>query len=124
MLGLAGVGVIVLAATISDYTNRVDSIVTETLYPAICAVRDRSELLAESFVKSNRLALMWGMPFGIGLAMFAPDLVEFVLGSRWRPGVTLIRPLVQSPPSATSASIGTPSIGLAARPVHWASPQA
>jgi O-antigen/teichoic acid export membrane protein len=91
VLGLAGVGFIVLAATISDYTNRVDAIVTETLYPAICAVRDRTEILAESFVKSNRLALMWGMPFGIGLALFAPDLVEFVLGSRWRPGVTLIQ---------------------------------
>jgi O-antigen/teichoic acid export membrane protein len=91
VLGLAGVGVIVLAATISDYTNRVDAIVTETLYPALCAVRDRIDLLEESFVKSNRLALMWGVPFGIGLTLFAPDVVDFVLGTRWRPGVTLIQ---------------------------------
>ena len=91
VVGLAGIGVIVLAGTISDYTNRVDAIVTETLYPAICAVRDRTDLLLESFVKSNRLALMWGVPFGLGLTLFAPDLVDFVLGARWRPGVRLLQ---------------------------------
>jgi O-antigen/teichoic acid export membrane protein len=91
VLGIGAVGVIVLAGSISDYTNRVDAIVTETLYPAICAVRDRLDLLLETFVKSNRLALMWGVPFGVGLALFAPDLVRFVLGERWRPAVTLIQ---------------------------------
>jgi O-antigen/teichoic acid export membrane protein len=90
-LGLAAVGAITLASSVSDYTNRVDQIVTQTLYPAICAVRDRRDALFESFVKSNRLALMWGMPFGIGLALFAPDLVRFGLGQRWEPAVTLLQ---------------------------------
>jgi O-antigen/teichoic acid export membrane protein len=91
VLGLAAVGVIVLAGSISDYTNRVDAIVTETLYPSICAVRDRADLMLESFVKSNRLALMWGVPFGIGLALFAPDLVNLGIGGRWRSGIHLIQ---------------------------------
>jgi len=91
VLGLAAVGVIVLASAISDYANRVDAILTETLYPTICAVRDRADLMLEAFVKSNRLALMWGVPFGVGLALFAPDLVDFVLGVRWRPGVALLQ---------------------------------
>lgn len=91
VVGLAGVGAISLASSISIYTQRLDSILTETLYPAICAVRDRADLLYESFVKSNRLALMWGMPFGVGLALFAPDLVAHVLGDRWRPATGLIQ---------------------------------
>jgi O-antigen/teichoic acid export membrane protein len=91
VVGLAGVGAIALAATISQYAQRVDGIVTGTLYPAICAVRDRTDLLYESFVKSNRLALMWGLPFGLGLALFAPDLVEFAIGERWRPAVVVIQ---------------------------------
>jgi O-antigen/teichoic acid export membrane protein len=90
-LGLAGAGAIALAASIVVYTDRVDAIVTQALYPAVCAVRDRTELLYEAFVKSNRLALMWGVPFGVGIALFAPDLVEFVLGERWRPAATLMQ---------------------------------
>jgi O-antigen/teichoic acid export membrane protein len=90
-LGLAGAGAIALASSISMYTDRVDGIVTQTLYPAICAVKDRTELLFESFVKSNRLALMWGFPFGVGLALFAPDLVDYVLSDRWRPAVGLMQ---------------------------------
>ncbi|MDQ6914863.1 MAG: oligosaccharide flippase family protein [Actinomycetota bacterium] len=89
--GIAGAGIIVLAASISNYANRVDEVVTQTLYPAICAVRDRVDLLFEAFAKSNRLALMWGLPFGVGLALFGEDLVRFGLGEQWRPGVGLIQ---------------------------------
>jgi PST family polysaccharide transporter len=89
--GLAGAGIIVLSASISNYVNRVDDVVTQTIYPAICAVRDRADVLLETFVKSNRLALMWGLPFGIGLALFAADLVDFGLGDQWKDGVILIQ---------------------------------
>jgi len=91
VVGLAGVGAIGLASTIARFTERVDQIVTQTIYPAVCAVRDRADLLFEAFTKSNRLALMWGMPFGVGLAVFAPDLVEFVLGEKWRVATGLIQ---------------------------------
>lgn len=33
------------------------------------------------------------MPFGVGLALFAPDLVEFVLGERWQPATVLLQGL-------------------------------
>ena len=89
--GLAGAGAITLAALVSQYADRIDGIITGTLYPAICAVRDRSDLLFESFVKSNRLTLIWGVPFGVGLSLFASDLVEHVLGEHWRPAVVLLQ---------------------------------
>jgi O-antigen/teichoic acid export membrane protein len=91
VVGLAGVGAIALAVTVAQFAHRVDEVVTGTLYPAICRVRDRTDLLLESFVKSNRLALMWGMPFGVALALFAPDIVEFGIGERWEPAVGLIQ---------------------------------
>lgn len=91
-LGLAGAGVLTLAANISSFTQRVDFVVTGTLYPAICATADRLDVLRESFLKSNRLALMWAMPFGVGLTLFADDLVEFVLGpARWGDAVVLLQ---------------------------------
>jgi O-antigen/teichoic acid export membrane protein len=90
-VGIAGVGAIGLAASITAFSNGVDNIVTQTLYPAICAVRNRGDLMVETFVKSNRLALMWGMPFGLGLALFAPDLVHFVIGDRWHSAVFVLQ---------------------------------
>jgi len=89
-LDLAGVGAITLATTIALYVDRVDEVVTQTLYPAICAVADRADLLFETFVKSNRLALMWGVPFGVGVALFARDLVHFGIGERWAFAIDLI----------------------------------
>jgi len=90
-VGLAGVGAMTLAVTISQFAQRVDDIVTTTIYPAICTVKDRTDLLFESFVKSNRLALMWGVPFGVGVALFAPDLVAYGIGDRWEPAITVIQ---------------------------------
>lgn len=90
-LGLAGAGAITLASTIVQYADRVDQIVTQTMYPAITAVKDRADLLFESFVKSNRLALMWGAPFGIAVALFAGDIVHFVLGDKWSGAIGLLQ---------------------------------
>jgi O-antigen/teichoic acid export membrane protein len=90
-VGLAGVGAIGLGAAIIQFADGVDAIVTQALYPAVCAVRHRTELLFEAFVKSNRLALMWGVPFGLGLTLFASDLVHFVIGDRWEPAIVILQ---------------------------------
>lgn len=90
-LGLAGAGVIQLAGTIGTYTDRVDAVITEALYPAICRVKDRVDVLYEAFVKSNRLDLMWGVPFGVAVTLYAPDLVHFVIGEKWESGLVLIQ---------------------------------
>jgi O-antigen/teichoic acid export membrane protein len=90
-LGLAGAGAITFASSITQYVDRVDQVVTQTMYPAICAVADRTELLFEAFVKSNRLALMWGAPLGFGLALFAHDLVHYVFGEKWRLAIVLLQ---------------------------------
>jgi O-antigen/teichoic acid export membrane protein len=90
-LGIEAVGAITLAASVSQFSDRVDQIVTGTIYPAICAVADRTALLHESFVKSNRLGLMWAVPFGLGITLFAHDLVHFGIGDRWLPAVVLLQ---------------------------------
>jgi PST family polysaccharide transporter len=92
-LGIAAAGVIALAGNFVAYTDNVDRIVTATIYPAICRVRDRGELLLEAFVKSNRLTLMWGMPFGVAVSLFGADLVHFVLGERWNDAILLLQVL-------------------------------
>ena len=90
-VGLAGIGAMSLASTIRQYTEFADGIISGTMYPAICAVKDRRDLLFESFVKSNRLALMWGVPVGVGVAVFADDLIHFILGGEWGFAVLLFQ---------------------------------
>jgi O-antigen/teichoic acid export membrane protein len=88
-VGLAGLGAIGLATSYAAFTDRVDGIVSQTIYPAVCRVADKRERLAEVFVKSNRVALMWAMPFGAGLALFGGDLVHYLLGDEWESAVGL-----------------------------------
>lgn len=90
-LGLAAVGSIALASSITQFTTKVDDLVGTTLYPAICAIQDRLDLLRESFVKTNRLALMWAMPFGAAVALFAGDLVHFGIGEKWHSAIILLQ---------------------------------
>jgi O-antigen/teichoic acid export membrane protein len=92
-IGVAGLGAFTLAGNLVQFTDQADTIVTATLYPAICAVKDRRALLSEIFVKSNRVSLMWAVPFGIGLTLFAPDLVRFAFGQRWVPAVGVLQVL-------------------------------
>ena len=90
-LGVRAVGAFTLATNISQFTTRVDDIVTQTVYPVVCAVKDRRDLLFEAFSKSNRIALLWAMPAGVALALFAEDLVPAVLGEKWRFAVPVIQ---------------------------------
>jgi O-antigen/teichoic acid export membrane protein len=90
VLGLTAVAGIALATTISQFTNHVESLLTQSMYPAICRVKDRRELLWEAFWKSNRLALLWAAPLGVAAALFAGDFVHHVIGEKWRFAVPLI----------------------------------
>jgi O-antigen/teichoic acid export membrane protein len=89
-LGVVAVAGLTLATNITLFTQRVDHIITQTLYPAICAVKDRPQLLFESFWKSNRLALLWAAPFGAAAALFIGDFVHWVIGEKWRFAVPLV----------------------------------
>lgn len=90
-LGLAGLGAFTLVGNLVQFTDQADSIVTETLYPAVCAVRDRVALLTEIFIKSNRLSLMWAVPFGVGMTLFGGDLVRYGIGAQWLPAVPVLQ---------------------------------
>ena len=90
-LGAASIGAVTLASQMTQYTKHVDDIVTHALYPAICAAKDRADVLFEAFSKSNRLALLWGFPLGIAAIFFAEPAVHLILGPDW----SLVVPLIQ-----------------------------
>jgi len=91
--GLAAAGFITLAFTLTRYADRADQIVATTIYPAICAVVDRPDAQRRIFVAASRLTLIWALPFCGALILFAPDLVQLLLGDEWEPAVLLIQGL-------------------------------
>jgi lipopolysaccharide exporter len=88
-IGIAGIGAMALANSVRTYTEFADGIISSSMYPAIAAVKEQRRTLHESFVKSNRLALMWGFPVGVGVAVFAGDLVHYLFGERWHFAIPL-----------------------------------
>ena len=91
--GLAAAGFITLAFTLTRYADRADQIVATTIYPAICAVVDQPDTQRRIFLAASRLTLIWALPFCGALILFAPDLVDLVLGGEWEPAVLLIQGL-------------------------------
>jgi PST family polysaccharide transporter len=91
--GLAAAGFITLAVTLTRYIDRADQIVTATIYPAICAIQGQRRALQEMYLKSNRATLLWVLPYAVGVVLFAPDLVHFILGRKWEPAVVLLQGL-------------------------------
>ena len=91
--GLAAAGYVTLAATLTRYADRADQIVATTIYPAICAVQDRPATQRELFVKSSRVTMLWALPFCAALVLFAPALVDGVLGREWAPAVLVVQGL-------------------------------
>ena len=89
-LGLAAVGAIGLAGSLARFSTGIETLINRTLYAPICAAQDRIDVLREVFEKSNRIGLMWAAPFGLGLTIFAADIVD-VLGEDWR----LAEPLLE-----------------------------
>jgi O-antigen/teichoic acid export membrane protein len=91
--GLEGAGFLALALTLTRYADRADQVISPAIYPAICAVRDRRGTLEQIFSAASRSAAIWALGLGALFVLFAPDLVHFVLGSKWDGAIVLLQGL-------------------------------
>ena len=91
--GLTAAGFLVLAVAFTRYADRAEQVISPTVYPVVCAIRDRTHALEELFTSAVRAAAIWSLGFGTLLVLFAPDLVEFVLGDDWDGATVLLQGL-------------------------------
>ncbi|HEX8067346.1 MAG TPA: oligosaccharide flippase family protein [Thermoleophilaceae bacterium] len=91
--GLAAAGFVSLAVGLTRYADRAEHVVSPAIYPAICAVRDRTRTLEELFTAAARATAVWSLGFGALLVLFAPDVVDFLLGDEWAGAVVLLQGL-------------------------------
>ena len=91
--GLAATGFLALAVGLTRYADRADQVISPTVYPVVCAVRDRMATLEELFTAAVRAASIWSLGFGALLVLFAPDLVHHLLGDEWEGATVLLQGL-------------------------------
>jgi O-antigen/teichoic acid export membrane protein len=91
--GLLATGYLALAVGLTRYADRADQIISPAIYPAICAVPDRTATLERLFTISTRMAATWSLGLGALFVLFAPDLVNFFLTDSWQPAVVLLQGL-------------------------------
>ena len=91
--GLTAAGFLVLAVAFTRYADRAEHVISPTVYPVVCAVRDRVSALEELFTAAVRAAAIWSLGFGTALVLFGPDLVDFLLGDVWEGATVLLQGL-------------------------------
>ena len=91
--GLAAAGFLALAVGLTRYADRADQVISPTVYPVVCAVRDRVRTLEELFTTAVRAAAIWSLGFGSLLVLFAPDIVDHLLGDEWGGATVLLQGL-------------------------------
>ena len=91
VLGISALGFFSLAQAIASQAIRVDALLADTIFPALCRIQDDIENQRRAFVLTNRVTALWAGVIGFGLAVFAGDLVRILLGHRWLPSIFLFR---------------------------------
>jgi O-antigen/teichoic acid export membrane protein len=94
-LGAASLGAYSIAYTIMLVPyNQVASPVQEVLFPAMSRMQDDLPRMAAGWLRSNRLIACISLPALVGVAVIAPDLVDVVLGAKWRVATPVIQILI------------------------------
>lgn len=62
----------------------VETVLAQTMFPVFCRLRDSDHLLRAAFSKASRISMFWIAAASVGVALFAPDVVRYVLTERWR----------------------------------------
>ena len=90
-LGMAALGHYTRAtalASLSDYPGRV---LGGVLFPAMAQRHDRSDRLAPVYLHGVEMTAFLALPFGLMLAVCAPEIVALVLGAQWDAAVPAVR---------------------------------
>jgi len=89
-LGLAVLGYMNMAVGLGDRIDRAEQILGSVMFPVLSRTRDEGRL-RKGYELTQKTVLIWAVPAGLGLAVFAPDVVRVVLSPKWTPIVPLLR---------------------------------
>lgn len=90
-LGIAALGFFSVAQSMGNRALVVDTIVGQTIFPALCRAQDDAVGQRRAFAATNRVTAMWSATVGLAIAVFAEDVIRIILGAKWAPAEFLFQ---------------------------------
>ena len=90
VLGLATVGYVHLAQSLTARLNQANDATNAAVYPALRSIAENSARFREVLERTNRVFALGGVPLGVALALFAADWIPLAFGPTWTPAVPFV----------------------------------
>ena len=82
-LSAAEVGQYKAAEQIVFFIVSIDVILGQTIFPALCKLKDSPVRVGAGFTQASRVSMLWIPGIGMGMVCFAHALVQYVLTAKW-----------------------------------------
>lgn len=91
-VGTAGAGVYFMGFQLSELaTGQIATPLARALYPGLAAMQQDAARMRRAFLRGVEALGVLAMPAAFGFAFVASDLVDVLLGAKWRPAVPVIQ---------------------------------
>lgn len=92
--GTAGAGVYFMGFQLSELaTGQIATPLTRAIYPGLATMQEDAQRMRRAFLRGVEALGALAMPAAFGFAFVAGDLVEVILGEKWRSAVPVIQVL-------------------------------
>jgi O-antigen/teichoic acid export membrane protein len=90
-LSTSEVGQYKAAEQIVFFIVSIDVILGQTIFPALCKLRESPRQIGAGFTKASRASMLWIPGIGVGMACFAEAIVRYVLTTKWAGAELFVR---------------------------------
>jgi len=90
-LSTSEVGQYKAAEQIVFFIVSIDVILGQTIFPALCKLRESPERIGAGFTKASRASMLWIPGIGIGMVCFAEAIVRYLLTTKWAGAELFVR---------------------------------
>jgi O-antigen/teichoic acid export membrane protein len=91
LAGATSLGLYQMAYTMSQLSATEIGAVTQSVaFPAFASLQDRPEAISRAYLRSVEFLAFFAFPLTAGVWFVGPDFVDSVLGTRWRPVISVL----------------------------------
>jgi len=73
------------------YLTEIVGMVSSVLFPAFSKVQDSTDKLEYAFSMSNKYLAIISVPIGMGMCVFAPQIIHYLYTDKWVPAIPVLR---------------------------------